>query len=91
MGLSNTAANQTVTEAFGSGQFSTDGAFTPTVVQGMNLVRSTMLQLNVSSSLPPVNQTYSTQFVPITPQTVSPTLAILGYNNALAMSDVSRP
>ena len=90
LGLSSTAANQTVTEAFGSGQFSTDGAFTSAVIQGMNLVRSTMLQLNVSSSLPAVNTTYSNQFVPISPQAVSPVLAILGYGNAFAVADVSK-
>ncbi len=72
MSLSPQAANKTMTEAFASGQFSTDGNFTSQIIGGMNLARTLMLNLNISSSLVPVNQSFTTQFVPITPQNVSP-------------------
>lgn len=74
LGLTPAAANLTMNEAFSSGQFSTNGAFDPAIVSGMNTARSLMLALNISSSLVPVDQSYTTQFVPVTAQNVSPSL-----------------
>ncbi len=74
LSLNPQAANLTITETFSAGMFSTDGSFTSQALNGMSIVRSLMLQLNVSSSLVPVNQSYTTQFVPVPPQSVSPTL-----------------
>ena len=75
MSLSPQAANQSIQEAFSIGQFSTDGVFTQAIIGGMNTARSLMLQLNISSSLVPVTQAFTTQFVPVTAQSVSPSMA----------------
>lgn len=75
MNLSPQAANQSIQEAFSIGQFSTDGVFTQAIIGGMNTARSLMLQLNISSSLVPVTQAFTTQFVPVTAQNVSPSMA----------------
>ncbi|MDG6907948.1 MAG: ABC transporter substrate-binding protein [Nitrososphaerota archaeon] len=73
LSLSPQAANLTINEALSSGQFSTDGMFSSQAISGMSTARSQMLALNISSSLIPVNQSFTTQFVPLTPQSVSPT------------------
>ncbi len=75
LSLTPQAANQSITEAFSTGQFSTDGMFTQAIIGGMNTARSLMLELNVSSSLVPVTQSFTTQFVPVTAQSVAPSMA----------------
>ena len=88
MSLSPQAANLTMTEAFASGQFSTDGNFTSQIIGGMNLARNLMLQLKISSSLVPVNQSFVMQFVPVTAQSVSPSpSAILPHLFIAASAD----
>ncbi|HZW57965.1 MAG TPA: ABC transporter substrate-binding protein [Nitrososphaerales archaeon] len=79
LGVSSTVAGQIVDKAFfGNSSFSSDGQFTPQIVDALNVLRTTMLNLNVSSNLIPISQYYTSQFVPLTAQSVSPQASIIG-------------
>lgn len=74
MSVSSSVATQVVDRAlFSPGNFSSDGQFTSNAVQSMNYVSNLMISLNLASSLMPVDQYYTTQFVPVPTQKVSPT------------------
>ena len=79
LGVSSTVAGQIVDKAFfGNSSFSSDGQFTPQIVDALNVLRTTMLNLNVSSNLIPISQYYTSQFVPLTAQSVSPQASMIG-------------
>ena len=88
-------ARQIDNRAFlGPGGFSTNGTFTTQNINAMNYERSLMLSLNISNSLIPVSQYYTTQFTPISPQNVSPemistNLFIGGISQSAADADVT--
>ncbi|MDG6996643.1 MAG: hypothetical protein JRN52_12045 [Nitrososphaerota archaeon] len=56
--VSTTAMEQTFTVI----KFSTNSTFTPQIIQGIDVVRSQLLALNVVSSAPPTDQLYTTEF-----------------------------
>lgn len=74
--VAQSVVNQTVNR---SSYYLLNASVNPSVIRTMNLQRSLLVQLNISSSasLLQVNQTYTTQFVPMTPQNVSPSLSLL--------------
>ncbi|MDG7001146.1 MAG: ABC transporter substrate-binding protein [Nitrososphaerota archaeon] len=70
--LNSTVAQEDVSALLSPGILSSNGLFTTQVINGMSYERSQMLALNVSSTLIPANQSYVTQFVPITVQNQEP-------------------
>ncbi len=74
MNVPSSVAAQIVDQAFfAPGAFSSDGQFTTGAVNATNYVRNLMLSLNITNNLLPVSQYYTTQFVPVTTQNVTPT------------------
>jgi ABC-type nitrate/sulfonate/bicarbonate transport system substrate-binding protein len=71
------AKNIVLQDFFSPGNFSSDGAFTPAIQTSLDHIRSIDLQFNLSSSLPPSSSMYTTQFTPLAPQNVKPSMEII--------------
>ncbi|MCL5068873.1 MAG: ABC transporter substrate-binding protein [Thaumarchaeota archaeon] len=88
MSVSAPVAAQVVDRAFFSaGNFSSNGQFTTDAIQSINYVRNLMISLNITNNVMPVDQYYTTQFVPVAGQNIKPTNAAI--SNHLFVADVA--
>ncbi len=78
LGVPNVVAQTLVNDTLNTpSYYLLNGSITPLVTQIMNYQRSLLIQLNVSNNLLQVNQIYTMQFVPVSPENTLPSLNIL--------------